>query len=106
MICPNRHQRTKPYVWIAIGVPHANGDSIMIVLHAKLDATFSAPGSFRCVGHIENIGHPSREGHSARSRVKVTDFALKVVHLGLPRLDGCWLQCLLEFLRSETITDG
>jgi hypothetical protein len=37
--------------------------------------------------------------------VKVTDLAFEVLHLGLPELDGRWFQGLLEFLRSEAITN-
>jgi hypothetical protein len=78
----------------------------MVVFHAKLDATLSAPGSFQCVGHVEDVGHAAHESHNARAWVKVTDLAFEVFHLGLPGLDGRWFQGLLEFLGSEPITDG
>jgi len=106
VICPDRHQRTQPHMWVAIGVPHAYGHGIMIIFHAKLYASFGAPGSLRCVGHVEDVGYTAHECHSARSWVKVPDLALEVLHLGLPGLYSCWFQSLLEFLGSEAITDG
>ena len=106
VICPDRHQRTQPHMRVAIGVPHANGHGIMVIFHAQLNASFGAPGSLRCVGHVEDVGNATHESDSARTRVKVTDLAFKVLHLGLPGLDGRWFQGVLEFLGSETITDG
>jgi len=78
----------------------------MIVFHAELDAALSAPGSLRRVGHVEDVGHTAHESHGPRARVKVTDLALEVLHLGLPGFDRWWFQGLLEFLGSEPITDG
>ena len=105
VIRPDGHQRTQPHLRVAVGVPHANGHSIMIIFHAKFDAALGAPGSLRCVGHVEDVGHTAHEGHSARTRVKVTDLAFEVLHLGLPGLNGRWFQGLLEFLGSEAITN-
>lgn len=106
MVRPDGHQRTQPHLRVAIGVPHANGHSIMVVFHAKLDAALGAPGSLRCVGHVEDVGHTAHESYSARTRVKVTDLAFQILHLGLPGFDGCWFQGLLKFLGSEAITNG
>jgi hypothetical protein len=105
MIRPDRHQRAQTHIRVAVRIPHTNSDSIVVVFHAEFDASLSAPGSFRCVGHVEDVGHTAHESHSARSRVEVTDLAFEVVHLGLPRLDRRRFQCLLKFLRSEAITD-
>lgn len=78
----------------------------MIVFNAKFDAALSAPGSLWCVGDVEDIGHTAHESHGARTRVKVTDLAFEILHLGLPGFGGWWFQGLLEFLRSEAITNG
>ena len=78
----------------------------MIVLHAKLDTAFSAPGGLRCVGHVEDVGHATHESHGARARVKVADLAFEILHFGLPGLDGWWFQSLLELFGSEAITNG
>jgi hypothetical protein len=95
MIRPDGHQRAQFHLRVAIGVPHANGHSVMVVFHAKLDAALSAPGSFRCVGYVEDVGYTAHECHSARTRVEITDLAFKVLHLGLPGFDGWWFQGLV-----------
>ena len=105
MVSPDGHQRTQPHLRVAINVPHADGHSIMIVFHAKLDAALSTPRSLWCVGHVEDVGHTTHESHGARARVKVTDLTLQVLRLGLPGLNGRWFQGLLEFLGSEAITN-
>jgi len=105
MIRPDGHQRAQFHLRVAIGVPHANGHSIMIVFHAKLDAALRAPGSFRCVGHVEDIRHTAHECHSARTRVQITNLAFEVFHFGLPGFDGWWFQGLVELLGSEAITN-
>jgi hypothetical protein len=106
VIRPDRHQRAQPHLRVAIRIPHANDHRIMVVFHAELDAALSAPGSLRCISHVEYVGHTAHESNSTRARVKVADLAFEVFHLGLPGLDGRWFQGLLKFLGSEPITDG
>lgn len=105
MIRPDGHQRTQFHLRVAIGIPHANGHSVMIVFHAKLDTALSAPGSLWCVGHVEDVGYTTHECHSARTRVKVTDLAFEIIHLGLPGFDRWWLQGVMELLGSEAIAN-
>ena len=105
MVRPDGHQRTQLHLRVAIGIPHADGHSSMIVFHAKFYATLGAPGSPWCVGHVEDVGYAAHECHGARTRVKITDLAFEVLHIGLPGFDGRWFQGLVEFLGSEAIAN-
>ena len=106
VIRPNRHQRTQSHMRVAIRIPHANSNSIMVIFHAELDTSLSAPGGLRCIGDVEDVRHTAHESHGARSRVKIADLAFDVVHLGLPWLKRRRLQCFLEFFGREAIADG
>lgn len=88
---------------LGIVIDFTHGDCGLIILDAKLGATFGGLRTLWAIRNIEHIGHPAHEAHRFPTRLQITDATLGVIDSWTPW--RCWrgLQRFLDFGIRETI---